>query len=71
MQEKEKEENDAAAGGTERSRLARETTGEDAPNADRGSLAAGIGRKDEKDDFDATSGAGGTTAGGGTSGVPT
>ena len=56
--------------GTERSQFAEKTTGEPAENADTGSLAA-VREREDGEDFDATSGAGGTGAGGGTSGVPT
>ena len=56
--------------GTERSQFAEKTTGEFAENADKGALKA-VREREDGEDFDATSGAGGTGAGGGTSGVPT
>ncbi len=58
--------------GTVRSNIVRETTGENAPDADKGGTTGNsTGDNEESEDFDSTSGAGGTTAGGGTSGVPT
>ena len=70
MGEQKKQKKEEQNGGTERSQFAEKTTGEFAENADKGTLAA-VRDRDEKEDFDATSGAGGTGVGGGTSGVPT
>ncbi len=58
--------------GTETNQLAMETTGERAPRSDLGgNVAERAGEDENAEDFDAASGAGGTTAGGGESGVPT
>ena len=53
------------SGGTERAQFGEKTTGGLVPDADKGS------RTEDDEDLDATSGAGGTTAGGGKSRVPT
>ncbi|HEY0461301.1 MAG TPA: hypothetical protein VGC97_19350 [Pyrinomonadaceae bacterium] len=57
---------------TDTYKIAMETTGETAPRSDLdGNLEKRAGEDENSEDFDATSGAGGTTAGGGASGVPT
>ena len=71
MAQKEKEEREENEG-TETNQLAMETTGERAPRSDLdGNLEKRAGDDENAEDFDSTSGAGGTTAGGGESGVPT
>lgn len=66
-QEKEKTEPEAS---TDTHKIAMETTGELAPRSDQdGNLKKRA--CDDEDEMDATSGAGGIGAGGGTSGVPT
>jgi hypothetical protein len=71
MAEQKKPENEQNSGGTETYRIGKELTGDDqVPRSDQdGNLKERAGETD--DDFDATSGAGGIGAGGGTSGVPT
>jgi hypothetical protein len=69
-QNKNKQDQNEQEIGTVRSRIAEETTGEKAPDADKGGTSGEATGK-ETDGLDSNSGAGGTTAGGGTSGVPT
>jgi hypothetical protein len=70
MAEQEKESKEERDEGTETYKIAQKTTGEKAPRSDLGgNLEERAGEADE--DFDSTSGAGGTTAGGGTSGSTT
>jgi len=66
-----KKDQDETGGGTETARIGKEMTGdEQVPRSDQdGNLKERAG--ETGDDFDATSGAGGIGAGGGTSGVPT
>ena len=68
MAEQNKDDKEQDNGGTETNQLAMETTGERAPRSDLGgNLEKRAGEDENEEDFDATSGAGGTTAGGGTS----
>ncbi|HEY8563321.1 MAG TPA: hypothetical protein VIL74_23285 [Pyrinomonadaceae bacterium] len=72
MAEQEKDGQERESEGTETNQLAMETTGERAPRSDLGgNLEERAGGNENDEEFDSTSGAGGTTAGGGTSGVPT
>lgn len=69
MAEQKKDEKQENAS-TDTNKIAMETTGERAPRSDTdGNLEERAG--EDYDDMDATSGAGGIGAGGGTSGVPT
>ena len=70
-EQKKNEKEESIEGGTETYRIGKELTGDEhVPRSDHdGNLKERAG--DSDDDFDATSGAGGIGAGGGTSGVPT